>query len=220
MIGPYSCINIDTSLILTAEQTCMSFLPQGALYASAAYAVVVQYIRCLSVSVCLSVTLVSLVKTTEYGIKHVITAHPRRCPFFVVEILTESRGLTAIAELADCRSLATLSTSERSPSSARGVRHLRSNAVPPRHVAALTGPECRRLAALTRRQRRVCRRNTENMGGVRQGARLAIDECQHQFQHRRWNCSVVNHVNLLSSVVAAGMILLHQRLARMKIQIN
>ena len=56
--------------------------------------------------------------------------------------------------------------------------------------AALTGPECRRLTGLTRRQRRVCRRNAENMVGVRHGARLAVDECQWQFRARRWNCSV------------------------------
>ena len=107
-----------------------------------------------------------------------------------------------------CRSLATLSTSDQQPMSARGVRHLSSNAISPSQVgvSVLTDAECRRLAGLTRRQRRVCRRNAENMGGVRHGAQMAIDECQHQFRHRRWNCSVIDRVNVFGKVVTAGTI--------------
>ena len=103
-----------------------------------------------------------------------------------------------------CRSLATLSTTDQRPASSRGVRHLPSNAISPNHITTQTDSECRRLTGLTRRQRRVCRRNAENMVGVRHGAQLAIGECQHQFQHRRWNCTVIDRINVFGKVVTAG----------------
>jgi len=108
-----------------------------------------------------------------------------------------------------CRSLATLSETDRQHAGVpgRGVRHLTSNDVSLNHVMAGRPVDtvCRRLAGLTRRQRRVCRRNVEIMVGVKNGAQLAIDECQHQFRHRRWNCSVVDRVNVFGKVVTAGM---------------
>ena len=36
-----------------------------------------------------------------------------------------------------------------------------------------------------------CKRNPMFMDSVRLGALNAIEECQHQFQFRRWNCSTL-----------------------------
>ncbi|XP_034719781.1 protein Wnt-16 [Etheostoma cragini] len=42
---------------------------------------------------------------------------------------------------------------------------------------------------LTPRQREICRKKPSLLPSVRDAARLAIAECQNQFQHERWNCS-------------------------------
>jgi len=132
---------------------------------------------------------------------NILTTELRRV--YVIFRLPSKIGILIFSCALLCRSLATLSVSD--PKSVRGVRHLSSNSVSTNDVAVLKDAECRRLAGLTRRQRRVCRRNAENMAGVRHGAKLAIDECQHQFQHRRWNCSVVDRVNVFEKVVVAGI---------------
>lgn len=115
------------------------------------------------------------------------------------------------------RSLATLSTSDGRHNSrllhdpvAKRQKHkqqlqtshqlLRSNEVTSMSSAAA----CDSFAGLSSRQRRVCRRDIDNIRAVRQGALLAIDECQYQFRHRRWNCSVVDSVNVFGKVVATG----------------
>ncbi|MBN3322772.1 WNT4A protein, partial [Atractosteus spatula] len=48
---------------------------------------------------------------------------------------------------------------------------------------------CGRLRGLTPGQVVVCRARGEVMESVRRGAEMTIDECQHQFRNRRWNCS-------------------------------
>lgn len=79
---------------------------------------------------------------------------------------------------------------------------LRSNDVT--MTSAVTAAECEKFVGLTSRQRRICRRDVDNISAVRQGALLAIDECQYQFQRRRWNCSVVDPINVFGKVVATG----------------
>ncbi|XP_046851577.1 protein Wnt-4-like isoform X2 [Xenia sp. Carnegie-2017] len=54
---------------------------------------------------------------------------------------------------------------------------------------------CHILKGLNKKQVRVCRRNVELMNSVKKGAEIAIAECQHQFQYRKWNCSTVNKNN-------------------------
>ncbi|RUS70048.1 hypothetical protein EGW08_022190, partial [Elysia chlorotica] len=48
---------------------------------------------------------------------------------------------------------------------------------------------CRKTRRLAGRQRRICRDEPEIVHQVAQGAKLALQECQWQFQSRKWNCS-------------------------------
>jgi len=43
---------------------------------------------------------------------------------------------------------------------------------------------------LTKGQTRLCVVNRELMPSIRNGATLAIQQCEYQFKYRRWNCSV------------------------------
>ncbi|XP_011698397.1 PREDICTED: protein Wnt-4a-like [Wasmannia auropunctata] len=45
-------------------------------------------------------------------------------------------------------------------------------------------------AHLTAKQQAICSRSPPVLQAVSAGARLAIEECQHQFRSARWNCSV------------------------------
>lgn len=63
---------------------------------------------------------------------------------------------------------------------------------------------CDRLQGLVRKQKGLCKRNLEVMGAVRNGAKMAIDECQHQFKNRRWNCSTIDSVALFGNVLKTG----------------
>ena len=60
---------------------------------------------------------------------------------------------------------------------------------------------CDTLAGLVKRQRRLCRRNVELMDSVKTGALMAIEECQAQFQNRRWNCSTTDSNRLFGRVI-------------------
>ncbi|KAJ8257820.1 hypothetical protein GJAV_G00190080 [Gymnothorax javanicus] len=63
---------------------------------------------------------------------------------------------------------------------------------------------CEKLKGLIHRQVQVCRRSVEVMDSVRLGAQLAIDECQHQFRHRRWNCSTLDRLPVFSRALMQG----------------
>jgi len=45
---------------------------------------------------------------------------------------------------------------------------------------------------LNHRQVEVCKKNNIVMNSVKYGASMAVSECQHQFRHRRWNCTTVH----------------------------
>ena len=59
------------------------------------------------------------------------------------------------------------------------------------------GRVSRDVSAICRRSRRVgaiqhdmCRRETEIVREVSLSVTKALDECQHQFRDRHWNCSI------------------------------
>lgn len=62
-------------------------------------------------------------------------------------------------------------------------------------------------ATLRRKQRRLARENPGVLAAVAKGANMAVAECQHQFKHRRWNCSTRNFLrgkNLFGKIVDRG----------------
>ncbi|GAB6023467.1 Protein Wnt-2b [Chamberlinius hualienensis] len=51
---------------------------------------------------------------------------------------------------------------------------------------------CDNIPGLARRQRHMCFRNPEVMVSISNGAKTGVEECQHQFSDRRWNCNTVD----------------------------
>lgn len=63
---------------------------------------------------------------------------------------------------------------------------------------------------LRRKQRRLVRDNPGVLSAIVKGTNLAINECQHQFRNRRWNCSTRNFLkgkNLFGKIVDRGKLL-------------
>ncbi|KAK2844751.1 hypothetical protein Q5P01_011410 [Channa striata] len=64
---------------------------------------------------------------------------------------------------------------------------------------------CARLRGLTPGQVGVCRARGEVMESVRKAAEMVIEECQHQFRNRRWNCSTAPRgINVFGRVMNQG----------------
>uniref|UniRef100_A0A672TXG5 Protein Wnt n=1 Tax=Strigops habroptila TaxID=2489341 RepID=A0A672TXG5_STRHB len=63
---------------------------------------------------------------------------------------------------------------------------------------------CEGLMGLVEEQVRVCQREVEAMDAVRRGAELAVEECQHQFHSRRWNCSTLQGLKVFGKVAIQG----------------
>ncbi|KAI4812068.1 hypothetical protein KUCAC02_014924 [Chaenocephalus aceratus] len=64
---------------------------------------------------------------------------------------------------------------------------------------------CARLRGLTPGQVGVCRARGEVMESVRKAAEMVIEECQHQFRNRRWNCSTTSRgINVFGRVMNQG----------------
>ncbi|KAG9344950.1 hypothetical protein JZ751_009490, partial [Albula glossodonta] len=64
---------------------------------------------------------------------------------------------------------------------------------------------CGRLRGLSVGQVGVCRARGEVMESVRRAAEMVIEECQHQFRNRRWNCSTTPRgVNVFGRVMTQG----------------
>lgn len=63
------------------------------------------------------------------------------------------------------------------------------------------------LTNLRKKQKRLVRENPGVLVAVSKGANMAIQECQHQFKNRRWNCSTRNFFrgkNLFGKIVDKG----------------
>lgn len=67
------------------------------------------------------------------------------------------------------------------------------------------GP-CWRLPGLSAGQRRICALYLDHMPAVGSGAKDAIGECQHQFKHRRWNCTANNDTTVFGPLTKIGYI--------------
>ncbi|RXN14265.1 Wnt-3a [Labeo rohita] len=51
---------------------------------------------------------------------------------------------------------------------------------------------CSSIPGLVPKQLRFCRNYLEIMPSVAEGVKIGIQECQHQFRGRRWNCTTIN----------------------------
>ncbi|CAH0551652.1 unnamed protein product [Brassicogethes aeneus] len=60
---------------------------------------------------------------------------------------------------------------------------------------------CSALPGLSPGQGRLCHIYMDHMNSVAVGAKQALTECKQQFQNRRWNCSLLDDVNVFGPVI-------------------
>lgn len=63
------------------------------------------------------------------------------------------------------------------------------------------------LMLLRNKQRRMIREHPGVLQAISRGVNMALQECQHQFRNRRWNCSTKNFLtgkNLFGKIVDRG----------------
>ncbi|KAI2667211.1 Protein Wnt-3a [Labeo rohita] len=73
------------------------------------------------------------------------------------------------------------------------IFHGRSLAVGHQYTSLGTQPIlCSSIPGLVPKQLRFCRNYLEIMPSVAEGVKIGIQECQHQFRGRRWNCTTIN----------------------------
>ncbi|CAH1265625.1 protein Wnt-5b-like isoform X2 [Branchiostoma lanceolatum] len=65
-------------------------------------------------------------------------------------------------------------------------------------------PLCTSLAGLSSGQRKLCNLYQDHMASVGIGARQGIEECQHQFRDRRWNCTTSDEDSVFGRIVNIG----------------
>uniref|UniRef100_A0A4W5RHT6 Protein Wnt n=1 Tax=Hucho hucho TaxID=62062 RepID=A0A4W5RHT6_9TELE len=66
---------------------------------------------------------------------------------------------------------------------------------------------CGSIPGLVPKQLRFCRNYVEIMPSVAEGVKIGIQECQHQFRGRRWNCTTINDKAIFGPVLDKGNIL-------------
>lgn len=63
---------------------------------------------------------------------------------------------------------------------------------------------CEKLPGLSAAQSRLCELYSDHMLPITLAARLTIRECQHQFMHRRWNCTAIDDPSVFGPVAKIG----------------
>ncbi|XP_070175625.1 protein Wnt-4-like isoform X2 [Littorina saxatilis] len=61
--------------------------------------------------------------------------------------------------------------------------------------------ECSDLQFMGPRQRELCALDKSLIHVISEGASMGIEECQHQFQDRRWNCSTFNTTSVFGNIL-------------------
>ncbi|EZA49633.1 hypothetical protein DMN91_006104 [Ooceraea biroi] len=59
---------------------------------------------------------------------------------------------------------------------------------------------CVGLKGLSQGQGKLCQLSVDHMPSVANGAKYGVTECQHQFKHRRWNCSIVEDESVFGPI--------------------
>ncbi|XP_066262326.1 protein Wnt-5b-like [Euwallacea similis] len=62
-------------------------------------------------------------------------------------------------------------------------------------------PSCKALPGLSPGQTRFCQLYLDHMNPVAMGAKQSLNECKHQFQNRRWNCSILDNINVFGPMI-------------------
>ncbi|XP_053693451.1 protein Wnt-5 [Sabethes cyaneus] len=63
---------------------------------------------------------------------------------------------------------------------------------------------CYKVSGLSGGQQKLCAQHTSVMPAISRGARAAIQECKHQFKHRRWNCTTIEDNTVFGPVSNIG----------------
>lgn len=51
---------------------------------------------------------------------------------------------------------------------------------------------CSNIVGLVKEQKQICQKYPQLMAVVGQGAKIGLEECQHQFATSKWNCSHID----------------------------
>ncbi|XP_035829866.1 protein Wnt-4 [Aplysia californica] len=60
---------------------------------------------------------------------------------------------------------------------------------------------CASLQFLQPQQREICNHDVKLLEVISSGAAMGIEECQHQFRDRRWNCTTYNNTSVFGPVL-------------------
>ncbi|KAG1674545.1 Protein Wnt-7b [Nymphon striatum] len=63
---------------------------------------------------------------------------------------------------------------------------------------------CSKIPGFTPKQRKMCQTRPDAIVAVGDGAKLALNECQHQFYKHRWNCSAIGTNYLFEQQSSVG----------------
>lgn len=63
---------------------------------------------------------------------------------------------------------------------------------------------CAGFKGLSQGQGKLCQLSVDHMPSVASGAKYGVAECQHQFKHRRWNCSTVDDESVFGPILRIG----------------